>query len=107
MGSGIPQVKSYLNGIKVPHLVRFKTLVVKAVGVISSVVGGLASGKVLSLFKILKGDSCIVKQLNESCLKIFFQDYLFNKICIVSDALVWDILYNTQPLIRDFWMEKK
>lgn len=45
-GSGVPQVKCYLNGIKVPRIVRIKTLTVKAVGVITSVVGGLAGGKV-------------------------------------------------------------
>ncbi|CAK1595967.1 unnamed protein product [Parnassius mnemosyne] len=44
-GSGIPQVKCYLNGVKVPRVVRIKTLVVKAVGVITAVVGGLAGGK--------------------------------------------------------------
>jgi hypothetical protein len=45
-GSGIPQVKCYLNGVKIPRVVRIKTLFVKVVGVISSVVGGLAVGKV-------------------------------------------------------------
>ncbi|XP_015782821.1 H(+)/Cl(-) exchange transporter 7 [Tetranychus urticae] len=44
-GSGIPVVKCYLNGVKVPEVVRFKTFVSKAVGVIFSVVGGLATGK--------------------------------------------------------------
>ncbi|CAH2106555.1 unnamed protein product [Euphydryas editha] len=44
-GSGIPQVKCYLNGVKVPRVVRIKTLFVKAVGVITAVVGGLAGGK--------------------------------------------------------------
>uniref|UniRef100_A0A0C9R3S7 Chloride channel protein n=1 Tax=Fopius arisanus TaxID=64838 RepID=A0A0C9R3S7_9HYME len=44
-GSGIPQVKCYLNGIKVPRVVRIKTLTVKILGVISTVVGGLAGGK--------------------------------------------------------------
>lgn len=42
---GIPLVKCYLNGIKIPKVVRLKTLVVKAIGVITSVVGGLAGGK--------------------------------------------------------------
>lgn len=44
-GSGIPQVKCYLNGVKVPRIVRIKTLFVKAIGVITSVLGGLAGGK--------------------------------------------------------------
>ncbi|XP_041977945.1 H(+)/Cl(-) exchange transporter 7 [Aricia agestis] len=44
-GSGIPQVKCYLNGVKVPRVVRIKTLIVKTVGVITAVVGGLAGGK--------------------------------------------------------------
>ena len=45
-GSGIPQVKCYLNGVKVPRIVRIKTLAIKAIGVVTSVVGGLAGGKV-------------------------------------------------------------
>ncbi|XP_077172978.1 H(+)/Cl(-) exchange transporter 7 isoform X2 [Paroedura picta] len=44
-GSGIPQIKCYLNGVKIPHVVRLKTLLVKVCGVILSVVGGLAVGK--------------------------------------------------------------
>lgn len=44
-GSGIPVVKCYLNGVKIPQVVRFKTYLVKLLGVVSSVVGGLAVGK--------------------------------------------------------------
>lgn len=60
-GSGIPEVKSYLNGIKIPHLLRFvsylipcsfsnfplslKTLLAKGFGVLFTVAGGLAAGK--------------------------------------------------------------
>jgi len=45
LGSGIPQIKCYLNGVKIPHVVRIKTLICKAVGVVFSVMGGLAVGK--------------------------------------------------------------
>eukprot|EP01134_Creolimax_fragrantissima_P005325 CFRG5325T1 len=44
-GSGIPEVKCYLNGIKISHVVRLKTLVCKVVGVLFSTSGGLAVGK--------------------------------------------------------------
>jgi len=44
-GSGIPVIKCYLNGVKVPNVVRVKTYIAKAFGVIASVVGGLAAGK--------------------------------------------------------------
>lgn len=44
-GSGIPVVKCYLNGVKIPEVVRFKTYVIKLLGVVSSVIGGLAVGK--------------------------------------------------------------
>jgi len=44
-GSGIPVIKCYLNGVKVPKVVRIETLLCKAVGVIMSVVGGLTCGK--------------------------------------------------------------
>ncbi|KAI7690585.1 H(+)/Cl(-) exchange transporter 7 [Sarcoptes scabiei] len=44
-GSGIPVIKCYLNGVKVPEVVRVKTYFAKMIGVICSVVGGLACGK--------------------------------------------------------------
>ncbi len=44
-GSGIPEVKCYLNGVKVPRLIRFKTLICKAFGVIFSVGSGLCAGR--------------------------------------------------------------
>lgn len=52
-GSGIPQVKCYLNGVKIPRVVRIKTLFVKSVGVVCSVVGGLAGGKVSLGFSMI------------------------------------------------------
>lgn len=44
-GSGIPEIKCYLNGIKVPNVGRLRTLVAKAIGVLFSVAGGLFVGK--------------------------------------------------------------
>lgn len=53
LGSGIPQVKCYLNGVKIPRLVRIKTLFVKVIGVITTVVGGMCGGKVSKFYFIL------------------------------------------------------
>lgn len=44
-GSGIPEMKGYLNGANFARAVRLKTLVVKAVGVMFSVSAGLPIGK--------------------------------------------------------------
>ncbi|KAF4791001.1 chloride transport protein 6 [Turdus rufiventris] len=44
-GSGIPEIKCYLNGVKVPGVVRLRTVVCKAAGVLFSVAGGLFVGK--------------------------------------------------------------
>ncbi|XP_032904136.1 chloride transport protein 6 [Amblyraja radiata] len=44
-GSGIPEIKCYLNGVKIPGIVRLRTLVCKALGVLFCVSGGLFVGK--------------------------------------------------------------
>ena len=44
-GSGIPEVKTYLQGCRVPRMLRVSTLLCKAVGVLCSVGGGLVCGK--------------------------------------------------------------
>lgn len=44
-GSGIPEIKCFLNGINLPRVVRIKTLVCKVVGVTFSVAAGLPVGK--------------------------------------------------------------
>ena len=45
-GSGIPQIKLFLNGVKVPGVMRAWAYITKVFGVIATVCGGLASGKV-------------------------------------------------------------
>ncbi|XP_029651390.2 chloride transport protein 6-like [Octopus sinensis] len=44
-GSGIPEIKCYLNGVRIPRVVRLRTLLSKAIGVLFSVAGGLFVGK--------------------------------------------------------------
>ncbi|MCO5572485.1 hypothetical protein L7F22_026240 [Adiantum nelumboides] len=44
-GSGIPEVKAYLNGIDVPDILAPRALFVKVFGIIGSVAGGLDAGK--------------------------------------------------------------
>ncbi|GAB4828234.1 hypothetical protein Ancab_035146 [Ancistrocladus abbreviatus] len=44
-GSGIPEVKAYLNGVDAPDIFSMKTLVVKIVGSISAVSSSLLVGK--------------------------------------------------------------
>ena len=44
-GSGIPEIKCFLNGIDLPRIVRVKTLLCKVVGVTFSVAAGLPVGK--------------------------------------------------------------
>lgn len=44
-GSGIPEIKCFLNGIDIPRIVRVKTLICKVVGVTFSVAAGLPVGK--------------------------------------------------------------
>ncbi len=45
VGSGIPDVKAYLNGIDIPHALSGRTLMAKGAAVIGSVASGLAVGK--------------------------------------------------------------
>mmetsp|Transcript_16300 Transcript_16300/g.37377 ORF Transcript_16300/g.37377 Transcript_16300/m.37377 type:complete len:802 (-) Transcript_16300:255-2660(-) len=44
-GSGIPEVKCYLNGIDLPNVLDFRTLFCKVIGVTCSVSAGLPVGK--------------------------------------------------------------
>eukprot|EP01039_Chlorochromonas_danica_P002361 gene2361-2592_t len=44
-GSGIPEVKCYLNGLSIPRLLEMKTLICKAIGIIFACSAGLPLGK--------------------------------------------------------------
>ena len=45
VGSGIPHIKAYLNGIKIKGLLSLRTVAAKILGVVCSVLGGLPVGK--------------------------------------------------------------
>jgi H+/Cl- antiporter ClcA len=44
--SGLPQLKAYLNGLRVPGLLRFHTLITKVVGITLVVSMGLPMGEI-------------------------------------------------------------
>mmetsp|Transcript_38887 Transcript_38887/g.153766 ORF Transcript_38887/g.153766 Transcript_38887/m.153766 type:complete len:658 (+) Transcript_38887:329-2302(+) len=44
-GSGIPEIKSYLNGVKLPGLTKFRTMIAKGVGVCLSIASGYVCGR--------------------------------------------------------------
>eukprot|EP01062_Namystynia_karyoxenos_P054592 TRINITY_DN4502_c0_g1_i1.p1 TRINITY_DN4502_c0_g1~~TRINITY_DN4502_c0_g1_i1.p1 ORF type:complete len:1369 (+),score=417.25 TRINITY_DN4502_c0_g1_i1:90-4109(+) len=44
-GSGIPEIKCFLNGVKIPGVLRLQSLVAKSLGVLFSVAAGLPCGK--------------------------------------------------------------
>ncbi|KAI5073275.1 hypothetical protein GOP47_0011288 [Adiantum capillus-veneris] len=61
-GSGIPEVKAYLNGIDAPNILSPRTLLVKVFGSIGAVAGGLSVGKEGPLVHI---GSCIASLLSQ------------------------------------------
>ncbi|KMS94110.1 hypothetical protein BVRB_024700, partial [Beta vulgaris subsp. vulgaris] len=44
-GSGIPEIKCILNGVKIPRAVRLKTLFCKSIGIVFGVASGLPIGR--------------------------------------------------------------
>jgi H+/Cl- antiporter ClcA len=44
-GSGIPEIKCFLNGLNIPGVLKFKTLIWKIIGIVFACAGGLPLGK--------------------------------------------------------------
>ena len=63
-GSGIPDVVAYLNGVDVPGILLFRTLVAKILGSLGSVGGGLAVGKEGPFVHI---GACVASLLSQVC----------------------------------------
>eukprot|EP00250_Pteridium_aquilinum_P004120 c14352_g1_i1 orf=344-2746(-) len=61
-GSGIPEVRAYLNGIDAPNILAPKTFIVKVLGSICAVSGGLYLGKEAPL---LHSGSCVASFLSQ------------------------------------------
>ncbi|KAL6844057.1 hypothetical protein ACP4OV_025730 [Aristida adscensionis] len=61
-GSGIPEVKAYLNGVDAPNIFSLKTLIVKLVGCIAAVSSSLHVGKAGPLVHI---GACIASILGQ------------------------------------------
>lgn len=53
-GGGLPYIKSYLNGVKIPGLLTLECFIAKVGGVVMSILGGLACGKVSSCLFLIK-----------------------------------------------------
>ncbi|KAM7264756.1 hypothetical protein ACFE04_002439 [Oxalis oulophora] len=75
-GSGIPEVKSYLNGVDVPNIFSFKTLVIKIVGNIFAVSSSLFVGKAGPLVHTGAIVASLLAQYGSSCkfLRFFRND---------------------------------
>ena len=75
-GSGIPEVKCFLNGLNIPRIVNMKTLVCKTIGIIFSCSAGLALGKEGPMIHIGAVVAAIVSQGRSNMLGI---DTAFSK----------------------------
>mmetsp|Transcript_4454 Transcript_4454/g.9869 ORF Transcript_4454/g.9869 Transcript_4454/m.9869 type:complete len:934 (-) Transcript_4454:323-3124(-) len=75
-GSGIPEVKCFLNGIDLPRIVRFKTLVCKVVGVTFSVAAGLPVGKEGPM---VHSGSVVAAGISQGRTKVWGVDTSFSK----------------------------
>lgn len=89
-GSGIPEVKCFLNGIDIPRIVRFKTLVCKVVGVTFSVAAGLPVGKEGPM---VHSGSVVAAGISQGRSKFWGVDTSFSKfsdfrVCYATGSLV-------------------
>uniref|UniRef100_A0A8C6TRB8 Chloride channel protein n=1 Tax=Neogobius melanostomus TaxID=47308 RepID=A0A8C6TRB8_9GOBI len=102
-GSGIPQIKCYLNGVKIPRVVRLKTLVVKVFGVICSVVGGLAVGKEGPMIHSGAVVAAGVSQGRSTSLKRDFKMFeYFRRVSAAFGAPVGGVLFSLEEG-ASFW----
>jgi H+/Cl- antiporter ClcA len=75
-GSGIPEIKCFLNGIDLPRVVRAKTLLCKVIGVTFSVAAGLPVGKEEPM--VLSG-AVVAASISQGRTKFWGVDTSFSK----------------------------
>jgi chloride channel 7 len=73
-GSGIPEVKCYLNGLGIPRLLHTKTLAYKVVGIILSTSSGLPLGKEGSMVQAGAAVAAILSQGRSKAFQDFRND---------------------------------
>ena len=76
IGSGIPEVKCFLNGIALPRIVRLKTLICKVLGVTFSVAAGLPVGKEGPM---VHSGAVVAAGISQGKSRIFHYDTSFSK----------------------------
>jgi H+/Cl- antiporter ClcA len=81
-GSGIPEVKSFLNGVNLKNVLEAKTMIAKAIGIIFTVSGGLPAGKEGPMIHMGSGLAVLLSESHLfsslfGCEKTFltYQDY--------------------------------
>lgn len=87
-GSGIPEVKSYLNGTRVPKAFNIRTLIAKVIGVICSVASSLPvslKGWTISFFYLFMS----ISTLNLSLSHLSVLDYMHAIFCRVFPLYVY------------------
>ena len=77
IGSGIPEVKSYLNGVRVKRFASGRLLIVKIVGTIASVSSGLAVGPEGPLVHIGAIFGASLSKISNLILRFFPNNSLF------------------------------
>lgn len=78
-GSGIPEIKCFLNGINIPRVVSIKTLVCKIIGIIFSCSAGLPLGKEGPMVHAGAVIAAAVSQVERDTL--FFFSFCFLTLC--------------------------
>lgn len=75
-GSGIPEIKCFLNGIDLPRILRFKTLVCKVIGVTFSVASGFPVGMEGPMVHI---GSVVAAGISQGKTRLWGKDTSFSK----------------------------